>query len=219
MERKFPQYKKIDMDNWPRQEHFQYYRNIVKCGYSLTARIDVTRLVKFARTQGVRFYGCFLFAAARTVNGMDEMKMMLGPDGAPGVWKTVHPNFTVFHQDDKTFSDLWTEYQDGFSEFYQEFEEVLRRYGSNHGVKARPDQPTNFFCVSCVPWLEYTGFATHSVGEPALFPIITFGRYRQEGERYALPVTLTISHAAADGYHTSQFFQRLQENIDQFPGA
>lgn len=216
MENQWPQYRAIDLDAWPRREHFQYYRSSVRCGYSLTTRIDAGPAVRLARSRRLRFYGCFLYAIARTVNEIDEMKMMLTPDGLPGVWEQVHPNFTVFHEDDKTFSDLWTEYHRDFSKFYGGFESVLQQYGENHGVKGRPGQPANFFCTSCVPWMDYTGFATQSMGDPALFPIVTFGRYREENGACPLPVTLTISHAAADGYHASQFFLRLQKTLDQF---
>ena len=54
------------------------------------------------------------------------------------------------------------------------------------------------------------------MGEPALFPIIDFGKYTEQEGRYTLPVAVTISHAAADGYHTSLFFKRLQEELDAF---
>lgn len=211
-----PAYRKINLETWPRREHFQYYRNIVVCGYSLTARVDVTEALDFARRTGKRFYGCLLYAAACSVNEMDEMRMMVTPEGDPGIWDVVHPNFTVFHEDDKSFSDLWTEYRPDFPDFYQGFEEVLTLYGGNHGIKGRPGQPGNFFCASCVPWLDYTGYATHSAGAPALFPILTFGRYTPEDGRYTLPVTLTISHAAADGYHASQLFQKLSQNFQAF---
>lgn len=217
MEREFPSYRKIDMETWPRREHYRYYRGMLKCGYSLTARLDVTEAAAFARQERKRFYGCFLYAAAKTVNEMDEMKLMTAPGGEPGIWDTVHLNFTVFHEDDKTFSDLWMEYRPEFTAFYREFERVLDTYGDVHGVKGRPDQPPNFFCISCVPWLDYTGYMTYSPGEPALFPIITFGKYTAEAGRYTLPVTVTVSHAAADGYHTSLFFQKLQENLRRFP--
>lgn len=219
MESKFPGYRRIDMETWPRREHYRYYRGTLKCGYSLTARLDVTEAVAFARTHGRRFYGCFLYAAARTVNEMEEMKLMTAPDGALGIWDTVHLNFTVFHEDDKTFSDLWTEYHPEFEVFYREFQRVVDTYGAVHGVKGRPGQPPNFFCASCVPWLDYTGFATSSVGEPALFPIVTFGKYTEAEGTYTLPVTVTISHAAADGYHTSLFFHKLQENLREFGGG
>lgn len=217
MERQPPNYRKIDQDTWPRREHFQYYRSALQCAYSLTGRVDVTRMAEQARERGLKFYGCAVYAIADTVNAMDEMKMMVDPDGKPGVWSEVHPNFTVFHEDDKTFSDLWSEYDPDFLRFYARFQENLERFGGNHGIKARPNQPPNFFCVSCVPWMDYTGYSTYHVGEPALFPVVTFGRYREENGRCTMPVTLTISHAAADGYHASQFFRRLQERMDAFP--
>lgn len=219
METPFPGYQKLDMETWPRREHYRYYRERLKCGYSFTTRLDVTEALHFAREHGRRFYGCFLYAAARTVNELNEMKLMVTPDGTPGIWDAVHVNFTVFHEDDKTFSDLWTEYRPDFDAFHRELERVLDLYGGNHGVKGRPGQPPNFFCISCVPWMDYTGYTTHSVGEPALFPIITYGRYAEQAGRYTLPATLTISHAAADGYHTSLFFQKLQENLRRFGNA
>ncbi len=216
MEQHLPAYRPIDLDTWPRREHFQYYRTAIPCGYSATVRMDVTEAVDFARAHGLHFYPCFVYAAAKTVNEQDEMRMMLTPEGAPGIWDVSLPCFTVFHSDDHTFSDLWTEYDPDFRTFYQGFQQVTDQYGDRHGVKGRPGQPANFFCISCVPWLDYTGYANYSTGTPVLFPIITFGKYTLSEGRYTLPVTLSIAHASADGWHTSRFFQGLEENLAAF---
>ncbi len=213
----FPSYRAIDLETWPRREHFAYYRDALPVGYSLTCQIDVSPLLDFAHKHRLRFYGCLIYAVSRTVNAMDEMKLMLTPDGTPGIWAEVHPNFTVFHEDDHTFSDLWCHYDADFSTFYQNFSQTVEEFGHCHGVKGRPGQPANFFCVSCAPWLDFTGFSTFTAGgTPSLFPIVTCGRYTRHGETCTLPVTLTISHAAADGYHAGQFFQLLQENCRAF---
>lgn len=214
-----PPYQNIHFDTWPRREHFTYYRTALLCGYSLTKRLDVTAAVSYARTQRKRLYGCLLYAVSKTVNEQDAMRMMTDADGAPGIWQVSHPCFTVFHEDDHTFSDLWTTYDPDFSRFYAEFERVLATYGDCHGIKGRSNPPANFFCCSCVPWLDYTGYATHAQGAPALFPIVMLGRYETESGRSTLPATLTISHAAADGWHTAQFFARLQQNLDAFTAS
>ena len=212
----FPAYRKIDMAVWPRREHYEYYRGTLQCGYSMTARMDVTEVVRCARERDLGFFACFLYAASKTVNETEEMKLMTGPDGEPGFWEVIHPNFTVFHEDDKTFSDVWTEYEPSFYSFYRGYQQVMDRYGDVHGMRGRPDQPANFFCISCVPWLDFVSYATYIDREPALFPIITFGKYTEAEGRYTLPVTVTIAHASADGYHTSQFYLRLQENLRNF---
>lgn len=212
----FPEYTPIDLTTWPRREHFAYYFNQLKCATSFTCRLDVTKLLDYAHQHQKRFYGCFLYAASLTVNQMDSMRMMIDPDGKPGIWKTSHPNFTVFHDDDETFSDLWSEYDADFEIFYRNWETAVKTYGLNKGIKGRPEQPLNFFCISCIPWLDFTSYNTYSPFPPALFPIITFGRYSHENGRVTLPLALTIAHAAADGYHSSLFFKKLQENLNSF---
>lgn len=59
MERQLPTYRKIDQETWPRREHYRYYHNILKCSYSITARMDVTEVLRCAKEKGLRFYGCF----------------------------------------------------------------------------------------------------------------------------------------------------------------
>lgn len=210
----FPAYRKIDMNTWPRREHYTYYRGTLQCGYSMTARLDVTELRRFVHEKDLRFFACFLYAATKTVNGTEEMKLMTGPEGDPGFWEVIHPNFTVFHEDDKTFSDVWTEYVPSFRDFYRGYQQTIDVYGDVHGMQGRPGQPANFFCISCVPWLDFVSYSTYIDREPALFPIITFGKYTEAEGHYTLPVTVTIAHASSDGYHTSQFFLRLQEELN-----
>ena len=38
----------------------------------------------------------------------------------------------------------------------------------------------------------------------------------KKSARRKLSAALTISHASADGYHASMFFERLQEVLDEF---
>ena len=217
--RDFPAYQVIDLAKWPRREHFAYYRDQIRCGYSLTSRMDVSEMLAYSRRSGRRFYGCFLYAVSRTVNSMASMRMMIPPEGGAGVWENVHPSFTIFHEDDHTFSDLWMEYSEDFDAFYREFVRVAEVYGKNHGIKARTGQPANFFCASCAPWIDFDGYSTWVAGsdEPALFPIITCGKYVEEpGGATRMPVNLTISHAAADGWHVGVFFSRLGGNFAAF---
>ena len=39
-------------------------------------------------------------------------------DGNPGYYDVLHPNYTIFHEDDHTFSDVGTAYTEDFSAFY-----------------------------------------------------------------------------------------------------
>ncbi len=205
----------IDPDNWERKEHFEYYRTKIKCGYSCTVQLDVTAFRKRIFENKLRFYPAFVYCVSKIVNSMPEFRMAVDKDGLPGFYDVLNPNMTIFHENDHTFSDMWTEYYPDFWQFYKNTIENMDKYKNVKGIKARNDQPANFFCISCVPWLTYTAYSTSVPGgEPNLFPIITFGKYTASGGRYTMPFTINISHAAADGYHTSRFINDLQELIN-----
>ena len=205
----------IDTENWERKEHFEYYRTKIVCGYSCTVQLDVTKFLHKIRAKGLRFYPAFVYCVSKTVNSMKEFRMAVDADGMPGYYDFCVPNMTIFHDDDHTFSDMWTEYYPEFDKFYRNTVENMEKYKNVKGIKARDGQPPNFFCVSCVPWLTYTAYSTSVPGgTPNLFPIITFGKYTEANGKYTLPFTLNIAHAAAGGYHSSMFFNSLQELLD-----
>ncbi len=210
-----PRYRLIEEDKWPRKEHFHYYQEQIPCSHSMTVKVDITECLSLAHRKNQHFAALFMYAVCRTVNELDCMKMMTGEDGSPGIWKVTNPVFTVFHSDDHTFSDLWMDYLDNPLSFCKEYDRVIHAFGDRKGIKGRPGQPDNFFCFSCTPWTAFASYSCQAAGRiPPLFPIIDCGRYEQTDTGYQMPVSLTVSHAAMDGYHISLFFDRLQHNLN-----
>ena len=205
----------MDESTWPRREHFQYYRKILPVGYSITVRLDVTRFRTMLREAGLKFYPSFIWCVSHTILSHPAFRMAVDGAGNPGTHDVLHPNYTVFHEDDHTFSDLWTEHDEDFSAFYRAFLADGETFGKNHGIKAKPGQPWNFYCISCVPWLSFEAYSSQvSGGQPTLFPVFTYGKAEQREGRETLPVALSIAHAAADGWHTAAFFKDLQKLLD-----
>lgn len=65
--------------------------------------------------------------------------------------------------------------------------------------------------------MSFRHFAVHSYEkQPYLLPSVESGRLRREGERLLLPFSLTVHHAAADGWQVHQFLTALQKDMDRF---
>ena len=45
--------------------------------------------------------------------------MSFNAEGQLGYWDEVVPCYTLFHEDGKTFTDIWSEYSDDFNTFYR----------------------------------------------------------------------------------------------------
>ena len=114
------------MDNWLRREHYKYYTGVLKIQYNMTANVRVKKLIDYCHLKGKRFYLVLIYLVSKTVNSIDNFKIFMYQQGDLCVWDHVVPNYTIFHDDDKTFSDCWTEYDDDFDTFYQRIAADIR---------------------------------------------------------------------------------------------
>lgn len=202
----------IDMANWVRKEHYLHFMNEVVCSYSVNVQLNITNL------KGYRLYPAMLWLLTRAVNQMPEFRTSLSPEG-PGIFEHLHPAYTVFNQEQKTFSSVWTEYQDSYQDFQKAYEEdVSRCNGSTHYI-AKPDRPANSFDVSMIPWLPFSSL-NYNVYDDGhyLLPIFTIGKYEDNGEKRMIPLAIQVHHAVCDGYHLGRFVDILQAEIDHFTG-
>lgn len=201
----------IDMEKWERKEHYQYYMNIVKAKYTMTVEIDITTLLENIKQKELRFYAVFLYVIMSCINKNKAFRMGCNEQGQLGYWDICHPSYTIFHEDDKTFSDIWTEYHTSFSLFYKNVLEDMKTYKDIKGVKTKPRTAQNFCPISCVPWLHFKNISYDTFTEnKMLLPIIVFGKHHTHHGKTTLPFSIFVNHAAADGYHTCQLIEQIQ---------
>lgn len=79
--------------------------------------------------------------------------------------------------------------------------------------------PLSLFFVSSVHWVSYEAILQPTPSPADTNPRITWGRYRWEGERVLLPVSLLCHHALVDGLHMARFYQNLEKELENFPGS
>ncbi|MDD3831415.1 MAG: CatA-like O-acetyltransferase [Clostridia bacterium] len=208
----------IDIRQWSRGQTFYYFTHMEPTGYSLTVNIDVTRMHRLLKNNNIKFFPAYLWLITKNLNKQVEFKVAC-VDGKYGYYDTLTPLYAVFHDDDKTFSFMWTTYSDNFSQFYDAYMDNQTKYGNNHGVLAQPDTPPpeNSYTVSCIPWIDFQHFAIHSYGnKPYFFPTVESGAFMKKGAKILMPLSLTCHHATTDGYHINLFLHSLRDDIDNF---
>lgn len=207
----------LDCKTWPRAEHFRYYTDVVRTRYNLNYEIDITELHRRVKEKKLRFYPVALWMVMRIVNDTMELRMAVDAEGNPGYWEYCVPSYTIFHEDDHTLSDIWTEWDDDFHAFYAQAVEDMTRYASVKGVKAKDGRPDNFTSLSMLPWLSFTGHGCDTYTSPQmLFPIFLMGKWHEREGRLFLPVSVSLNHAAADGWHAAKAFRDI-ENLAKNP--
>lgn len=208
----------IDLKTWNRGEQFYYFSKMAPTGYSVTAEVDVTHLLKTLKENNKKFFPAYLWLTTKTLCEQDEFKIAVKDDQF-GKYNVLTPLYAAFHDDDKTFSFMWTEYDDSFLAFHSAYIDNQKTYGDNHGVLAQKNMlpPPNAYTVSCIPWVSFTHFSVHSYEDkPYYFPSVEAGKFAEKDGKTYMPISLTCHHATTDGYHISVFLKTLQEYMDSF---
>lgn len=208
----------IDLQTWPRGQMFYYFSQMAPTGYSITVNVDVTEMRQALKEVGMKFFPAYLWLVTKNLNRQTEFKVA-EKDGVLGYYDSLTPLYASFHEDDHTFSLMWTEYTEDFPKFYQAYLENQASFGHVHGVLGQPQTPPpeNAYTVSCVPWIRFSHFAVHSYeNKPYFFPSVEAGKLLEQDGRILMPLSMTCHHAATDGYHVKCFLASLQQDIREF---
>ncbi|OME76914.1 type A chloramphenicol O-acetyltransferase [Paenibacillus sp. FSL A5-0031] len=205
----------IVMDNWSRKPYFEHYLNNVRCTFSMTANIDISRLLKELKIRGIKLYPALIHMITTVVNRHDEFRTCFHADGTLGYWDRLSPSFTIFHDDDKTFSSIWTLYSEDFNDFYSRYLDDMKKYGSVKQFAAKTNEPPGTVPISSIPWVSFTGFNLNIYNEGNyLLPIFTMGKYFHYDDKILLPLSGQFHHAVCDGYHAGMLYNELQLRAD-----
>ncbi len=214
MKNKLPTFTPIDRETWSRTPYYDYYRTQLKTKYTVSIKIDITTLVATYKSKGYKFFPTFLYVILRALNNSEALRTCIH-EGQLGVWDFLSPQFTLFHDDDKTFSDLWSVYHADFQAFHQAIVQDIEQYKHVKGIKVKSGLPANFVPISCVPWISFDSISQDTSHDTDfLKPIIRFGKFYQDQERVLIPLSVYVNHAIADGYHTSMFLNDIQQLAD-----
>lgn len=208
----------LDLQTWERGQMFYYFSQIAPTGYALTAELDITKMKATLSAANIKFFPAYLWLVAKTLNSQIEFKIA-EKDGQLGYYDTLTPLYASFHEDDKTFSLMWTAYDDAFQVFYQSYLNHQQKFGNQHGLLSQRGvtPPENAYTVSCIPWISFQHFSVQVYeNKPYYFPSVEAGKFYDKAGKIMLPLSITCHHATTDGYHVSCFFKALQAEADTF---
>ena len=211
-------YKVIDRDTYYRKGVFRHFTEDCKCSTSMTARIDVTELVRHSKESGTKFYVNFLYLLSKVLNSREDYRMgYLWQTDELICYDVVHPTQYVFHEDTETCTPVYTRYDPDYKAFYQNAIADVERAKQTREYQLDMANHPNWFDASYISWLSYDSLNIELPDGHLYFsPIVNWGKYRPENGRLMMPVSVRLNHAIADGYLVAKVFRLLEEEIRIF---
>jgi len=206
--------KILDIENWNRKEHFDFFNQFDDPYFSVTIDFDVTNIYKYAKANKLSFFVLYLYACMKALNSVENFKYRI-KDNKIVIHDVIHASATILRKNN-TFGFSFVYYDDNFKQFNKNFESEKKRVLSTKELF--PIQKTDD-CVYCSA-MNWFNFSAHK--EPVFglnkesVPKLAFGKFIEINKRLKMPVAIAVNHALVDGYHVGQFVDSYQKELNNF---
>lgn len=202
----------IDKAAWPRSAHYDFFSGMSDPFYALTFPVDITPLRAWCRARGLSFYMAMVYGVTKAMERVDAF-LYKDRNGVIVKHDRLIPSFTDLRPGSDLFYIVTVEAG-------EDPEEFCRR------AKVRSAEQTGFITsggwaedelvyFTCLPWFPVTAFTNERDLNPSdSVPRVSWGRWRQEGDRYLLDLSLELNHRLLDGVHVGKFHDELTRWIN-----
>jgi chloramphenicol O-acetyltransferase type A len=203
----------IDMESWPRREHFSTFRGFQLPHFSICADVGMAAFIPAIKDRGISFNTAVLYVLARAANDIPEFRLRIRGDTVVE-HETVHPSSTVMAEGD-LFAFASFDYSEDFETFADHVKETTMDVQANPSL-ADPLERDDLLFMTAIPWVSFTSFSHPMPTIPIdSIPRFAWGRYSDEGERVVMPLSVQGHHAVMDGLHMGRYFERVQGYLSE----
>lgn len=206
----------IDLENWKRREHFEFFYRMDYPQYNICANIDVTHFRRFVKGNNLPFYYAMIYAVTKVTDECENFRYRVRDGKQVVLHDRLHPSFTDMSADgeDDLFRFVTLDMEDSLFDFAEKAKETSARqkaYFDYAPLAGRDD----FIYITCIPWISFTHLShTISINRNDAVPRISWGKYFEQDGKVLLPFSVQVHHAFVDGLHVGQYFQKLQAFLD-----
>lgn len=210
--------KVIDIQNWKRKEHYEFFSKMDSPYFGVTAEVDCTKAYDFAKANNLSFFSYYLHKSMQAVNLVEELKLRI-IDNQVVLFDTIHAGCTIARQDE-TFGFSYIEFNSDYSTFNNDLQKEILEVQNTSGLRLNNDDiDKNLIRHSTFPWHSFTSLLhPTSFGGSESVPKIVFGKYKIVDGKKMLPVSIEAHHGLADGFHLAKYFRLFQDflNSEEF---
>jgi chloramphenicol O-acetyltransferase type A len=208
-------YKLLDISNWNRREHFEFFSKFDEPFFGIVAEIDCTNAYSFCKEHQIPFFLYYHYKSVIAVNQTEEFRYRIKDNGII-VYDTIHVTTTI-SRDDNTFAFSFIPYTLSFEEFLKMAQSEIGIVRSTEGLRMNENTGRlDVIHYSTIPWISFTGVShARNFKFADSIPKITFGRFSRENMKKNMPVSINVHHGLMDAYHVGQYLQLFEHLINE----
>lgn len=205
--------QQIDIKNWNRKEHFEFFSTFEEPFFGITTPIDCTIAFEKSKELNIPFFIYYLHKTLIAVNQIENFRYRI-ENGNVFLYDEIDSSATIMRAD-KTFGFSFMKFNPDLTEFNKIAFAEIERIQSTSGLFTR-EFPENLIHFSAIPWINFTSLThSRSFTLPDSCPKISFGKMITENGKKTMSLAVLAHHGLVDGYHMGMFVEALQNEFNK----
>ena len=201
----------IDMQTWPRRNHFRLFSAFNHPHFNMCVNVDVTAFQPFVKRNGYSLTVAMVYIIARTANAIPEFRQRIRGDQVVE-HELVNPGFSILIDED-IFTFCNVAYAEDFSEFARRAAKKIAEVKAQLDLENDPEKDDMLY-MSPIPWVAFTSFNHPMQLHPTdSIPRFAWGKYFKESNTLKMPLSVQGHHAVMDGIHMGRFYETIQDYL------
>ncbi|HEY9714687.1 MAG TPA: chloramphenicol acetyltransferase [Chroococcales cyanobacterium] len=203
-----PPRQEIDIANWKRAPHFEFFSQFHDPSYGITLRVDCTAAYQHAKSGGNSFFLSCLYWSLCAAQKVDAFRLRID-DGNVYLYERADGGSAI-DRPNGTFGFGQFPFNSDMQLFLKAAQAEVERVRSTTDLLRA--EANNVIRYSSLPWIDFTSL-THAqrFAQADSSPRITFGKMTESDGRRSMPVAIHVHHGLVDGRDVGQFTELFQE--------
>lgn len=206
--------KLVDIDNWNRKEHFEFFSTFANPQLNIVTEVDCTIAYLESKKKGHSFFASYLHKSMIAVNEVKEFRYRI-INGKVYDLEVIDAGSTLARADG-TFAFGLIPYSPDFSVFAQSLKQAIEKVQRTSGLNASSEVNVhNLIRHTTLPWFSFSAIMHPTkLDKTDSVPKISFGKMIEREGRKFLPVSVEAHHGLVDGYHISLYLNEFQKYLN-----
>ena len=206
----------INMEDYPRRDHFRYFCSLSNPFVSLTVPVDVTGLAAACKARSLSFYLTVIHAVANAANAVPQFRQRVRGDGIVQYDNCITSHIELLEDDTYCYCNL--QHDEPLADYFVKAEAARAAARRHATIEEDAADAESMFFVSSLPWLHYTCLSEPTGSDSN--PRFSWGKYEADHRgRLMMPLSVTAHHGLVDGVHIARFYQQLDVQFQSIAQA
>ena len=200
----------LDIETWKRRQQFEFFKSYHNPFFNICANVDVTPLLGLTRAmENISFFVAYHFFSIKAANEVEPFRYRLRGERVL-VHERIHAGTTLLLPNEN-FTFVYFDYTEDFEVFHARAKATIKSAEAGGVQLYQRAEQDDLIYHSVIPWATFTSIShARKGGRQESVPKIAFGKYREDGGRMTMPISVEVHHALMDGLHVGRYFELLE---------